>query len=197
MFERKQAAVPVIPLQRPTPRLAIVGSELLGPYEAIARELNYSPAHLLQEQLLRFLAENQIQIYDYDAVDHYLAAIAEKVGKVWVWRPLRKQDTLDWKNENGHCHWWGRAPTGETGHVTAGHGSCRANEWTYRPYHHAVPAPILWNAKKIHDEFGERVKFFVSDYAVPKPDPFIMVTAQDVDKIIFGVWDEPSFGTNN
>lgn len=178
--------------------LASAGVEPLGTYESIAEELNYKPAQLLQEQLFRFLKENDIQIYDFDAVDRYLAAIAEKEGKVWIWRPLRQQDTPNWGagecGRNNHIGWWGRAPTGHTGQVFAGHGSCRPKDWVYRAYDRAVPAHVLRHVKKIEGKFGERVKFLVSDYAVPKPDPFIAVTAPDVDLIIFDAWDEPGFG---
>jgi hypothetical protein len=76
---------------------------------------------------------------------------------------------------------------------------CPAAEdlWMYRPYHHAVPIHVLRQVNKIQDRFGDEVKFFVSDYTDPKPDPFIMVTALDVQQIIFGVWDEPNFGTDD
>ncbi len=196
MFGRKQAAataaiVPAISPQRPQPRLAVVGSEPLGVYEELARELNYKPAQLLEEQLLRFLNENQIEVYDYDEVDRYMAALAEKIGKVWIWRPLREQDKPEgWM-------WEGRR-SDEGGAVNQyrGHGGYR-NEFEYRPYPHAVPVHVLRNVKKIQDKFGAQAKFFVSDYADPKPDPFIMVTALDVKRIIFGVWDEPGFGTSN
>lgn len=73
-----------------------------------------------------------------------------------------------------------------------GHGSYK-DEWAYRPYNKAVPVKILRWVKKIQEKFGKDVLFFVSDYAVPRPDPFIMVTAPDVSRIIFGVWDEPAF----
>jgi hypothetical protein len=178
--------------------LAPTKVELLGTYESIAKELSYEPAQLLQEQIFRFLKENNIRIYDFDTVDHYLAAIAEQEGKVWIWRPLRQQDAPNWGagecGRNNHIGWWGRAPTGCTGQVFAGHGSCRPKEWVYRPYDRAVPIRVLRDVKKIEGRFGNRVKFLVSDYAVPKPDPFIAVTAPDVNPIIFDVWDEPGFG---
>lgn len=188
MFGRNKAVVTpvVLPIpSRPTARSVTAGSQSLGTYEALAKELNFLPAQLLEEQLLRFLAEKQIQIYSYAEVDAYLAAIAEKDGKFWMWRPLREKDKPNYI-------WNGRV-TEKHSDQYRGHGSYR-DEWNYRPYNKAVPIHILRRVKDIQDRFGDQVKFFVSDYAVPDPDPFIMVTALDVKNIIFGVWDEPGFG---
>ena len=59
----------------------------------------------------------------------------------------------------------------------------------------------LEKVMKIEQKFGDRVKFFVSDYIFPKPDPFIMVrpameNAGDATEyhFVFDVWDEPGFG---
>jgi hypothetical protein len=200
MFRRVVIPAPIPdPARRPVPMKVVAGTQSLGVYENLAKELDYQPAQLLEEQIRRFLVENNIQVFDYDEVDRYLAHIAEDVKKVWIWRPLRKQDNPDWGEgwfaENGHLGWSGRAPKGHgDGTVFAGHGSCRPKEHAYRPYHHAVPAHVLRKVKTIQDKFGAQVKFLVSDYAVPKPDPFIAVTAHDVPRIIFDVWDEPGFG---
>lgn len=187
--QRKVAIVPaVLPaLTRPAARPVAVGGEPLGTYEALAKELGFLPAQLLEEQLKRFLAESQIQVYSYKEVDNYLAAIAEKEGRAWIWRPLREKDKPNYQYS-------GRANKEKGIDQFRGHGSYR-DEWNYRPYDKAVPIHILRQVKKIQDKFGDQLKFFVSDYAVPNPDPFIMVTALDVDQVIFGVWDEPSFGS--
>jgi hypothetical protein len=62
-----------------------------------------------------------------------------------------------------------------------------------------VPLAELHKVKIIRDEFNAdpekpTVGFFVSDYEVSNPDPFIMVKAHGLNPIVFGVWDEPSFG---
>lgn len=183
-----EAPVAVSMPPRPIARSVTVGSQPLGTYEKLAEELGFLPAQLLEEQLHRFLAEKQIQIYPYEEVDKYLAAIAEKEGKAWIWRPLREKDKPNYVYP-------GRANQSKGVDGYRGHGSYR-DEWTYRPYDKAVPIHILRQVKTIQDKFGDQLKFFVSDYAVPNPDPFIMVTALDVKQIIFGVWDEPEFGTD-
>ncbi len=194
MFGRKVvvATASVAPaILRPTPRLAVVGNEPLGVYEQLAKELGFQPAQLLEEKLLRFLNENRIPVYNYREVDQYMASQAEKAGKVWIWRPLRERD-----KPQGWV-WSGRASNeSKTANQSRGHGSYR-DEFPYRPYARAVPIHILRQVKRIQDQFGDRALFFVSDYADPNPDPFIMVTAMDVQLIVFGVWDEPGFGTDD
>lgn len=173
---------------KPVPMPANVGTEPLGTYEALAGELGFEPAQLLEEQLRRFLNEESIPIYNYADVDAYMAALAEEQGKIWIWRPLRERDKPnDWS-------WEGRQSKRIRDYY--GHGAYQ-DRWSYRPYDRAVPIHILRQVKKIQDKFGDKVLFFVSDYAVPDPDPFIMVTAPDVQKIVFGVWDEPEFGTES
>lgn len=173
-------------LKRPSPITLRKDVTPLGAYEKLAKELEFMPAQLLEEQLLRFLAESQIPIYDCDEVDAYLTQVAKKNNKFWIWKPLREKD-----KPNGWL-WGGHNNDGAS--AMRGHGSYR-DEWEYRPYAKAVPIHILRRVKKIQDKFGDAVKFFVSDYADPRPDPFIMTTALDVKRIIFGVWDEPGFSS--
>lgn len=63
--------------------------------------------------------------------------------------------------------------------VPRGHGSYY-DAWAYRPYDRAIPIHILRHVKTIQARFSDSVPFFVSDYAVLQPDPFIMVTALDL-----------------
>src|SRR3989344_5481107 len=73
-------------------------------------------------------------------------------------------------------------------------------EWRCRPYERLVPFHALEKVAKIETKFGDRVKFFVSDYATPNVDPFIMVRPAACDScdheynLIFDAWDEPGFG---
>ena len=176
-------------------------SDFVRGYEQLAAELNFLPPQLLENQLVRFLAENHIGTYDYDEVDRYMTALAEKDGLVWIWRPLRRQDKPQ------HYQWYGQSPSSEFNtprdpgnpfyNDKHGHGSyCDEPEY-HAPTSHLIPIHILRNVKKIQDRFGTNVQFFVTDYATPKPDPFIMVTAYQVPRIIFGVWDEPGFGAES
>ena len=142
----------------------------------VTEALGYEPPALLEAKLLNYFKENGIKVYDYNSVFNYLKGKAEAQGKKFIWRPLRPQDT-----EVGYS--WGGFNE---------HGSYHKH-WDYRPYTHAVPLRVLATVEKIVERFGNKVKFFVSDYAVPRPDPFIMVTALDVSTLVFDYWDEPDF----
>jgi hypothetical protein len=171
---------------KPVPVAPQVGTVPLGTYEKLADELGFEPAQLLQEQLLRFLSEQSIPVYDYRAVDRYLTRIANAEQKIWRWRPLRERDTTSCPSWAGHA----KKDLAQREHY--GHGGYDRGRES-QTYSRAVPIHILRRVKKIQDQFGNKVGFFVSDYASPNPDPFILVTAAEVDRIIFGVWDEPGF----
>lgn len=174
------------PPKKPLATTPRVGATPLGTYEELSRELGFFPAQLLEEQINRFLADQEIPVYDYKEVDRYLTVIARQQKKFWIWRPLRERDKPQGWGWTGHHD-------EDDSEVPRGHGSYY-DMWAYRPYDKAVPIHILRHVKTIQERFGDSVLFFVSDYAVPDPDPFIMVTALDVSRIVFGVWDEPTFG---
>ena len=188
---RKEKEEKIIEASVPPRPLAIVprtSAVPLGTYESLSAELGFRPAQLLEEQLKRFLVEQKIPTYNLAEVDKYLTHIARAENKFWIWRPLREKDTPQGWGWNGRRD----VSKGDEMYKGHGHGSY-TNEWEYRPYDKAVPIHILRRVQKIQEKFGAEALFFVSDYAVPNPDPFIMVTALDVDRIVFGVWDEPTF----
>ena len=193
MFSRRSAAIeqPQPALVRPEPQTPEHAVVPIGSYEELAGELGFMPAQLLQEQLLRFLAEQNIPVFDFDRVFDFMTALTKRMAKeqneddlAWFWRPLRKAD------KTGH-RWDGG---GDRGYVTWKYGFYNDNSNNCRPYHRLVPIHILRHARTIEDRFGEQLKFFVSDIAVVDPDPFIMAWAVDMPPVVFGVWDEPGFG---
>jgi hypothetical protein len=170
---------------RPKPNFVVVQDRNIDEYGEVANALGFCPAKLLQEHLLQFMSTVGIQIFNYDEVSNYLKKKAQEIDMYWIWRPLREKDKPDgWR-------WFGI--TDENRESALGHGGYN-DDWEHRRYDKPVPLSILRDVKKIDDKFGDQVGFFVSDYAVPNPDPFIMVTALDVARIVFGVWDEPDFG---
>lgn len=154
-------------------------------YVEIATAIGFVPEELVRAQLLTFFNENDIKIYDYAEVDAYLRKkrLQDKKNR-WVWRPLRQADTP-------REHW--HSPPDELGDGSYYQNSCP-------PYSKLVPQPTLEKVAKIEKQFGNKVQFFVSDYAVPKPDPFIGVRVKgSIDSVetamlVFDVWDEPGFG---
>lgn len=196
MFGRaKQEASPVPSslaiLERPIP--VPVTSDLpdeneLKAYARTAEAIGFAPASLLEARLLTFFREQGMKRFEYAAVARYLTSQAKKGDQVWFWRPLREKDhPKDWQ--------WGSVRT----------GGVYWNDWynarydACRPYHRAIPLRVLARVEQIAQAFPS-VLFFVTDMADKeqlnlsvRPDPFICVTARDVSRIIFDVWDEPGF----
>lgn len=170
--------------------------EVQKSYEELAAELGFMPEELVRAQLLAFLRQNGIGVYDYAEVDAYLKDKKEKAKKeFWLWRPLRDTDVIARFR-------WG---TNSCGHAVE-NGYYTSKDFACRPYDRLVPRHALEKVIKIQKEFGDRVAFFVSDYADPKPDPFLGVRARSpgdsqeivnnpsVEMLVFDVWDEPGFG---
>jgi hypothetical protein len=168
---------PALPV-RPLPVEIRAETYALGEYEALCVELGVHPAKLLETKLLQFMAKAGMQTYPLDQVGTYLSKLAPR-GEVWYWAALRTQD-------------------GMFANRPEGYGPDKSGDRVKWVYGHPVPLAELRKVKTINDEFnsGERpqVGFFVSDYAVPNPDPFIMVVGRGFSPIVFGVWDEPGFG---
>jgi len=149
-------------------------------FEKLYSSINYKVPGLTNSSRLRnFLIEQQIPIYNEKEVHDYMAKLARKKRKIYVWKPLRdidKENRFQWGEvfEHGQYKWF--------------------DDKQYGVYPHPVPIHILNDVKIIHDKFGNEAKFFVTDYAVKMPDPFILVTLDGIDRIIFGAWDEPGFG---
>ena len=167
-------AEPIV-IERPKPRLVVNNKSLGSEYEQLEKAIGLNSAAIVEAKILKTIVANKIPTYDLASVNEYLIDIAVSKGKIWIWRPLRKRD------KPGDWHW---------GNLNS-HGSYM-DTWKFRPYDKAVPLRILRHVKIIQDAVPEAL-FFVSDYAVSNPDPFIMVTALDVSKIVFGFWDEPGF----
>lgn len=160
-------------------------------YEEVAQSIGFMPAELVCAKLLAFFEEKSIELFDYDQVVTWLSMKKKQVRQEsWCWRPLLGSDIA-----TGY-QWGDRA---EFGNLKDGYYHSR--NWECRPYEQLVPIPVLENVAMIKERFGDHVKFFVSDYATPRPDPFIMVRPamcnSGLDKdyhFIFAHWDEPGFG---
>jgi hypothetical protein len=165
-------------IERPKPKLVIVKKNSIREYEEIAKTLDFEPKQLLQEQILRFLSEHNIAIFDYEEVYEYLKAQCKKDQR-WIWVALRKRDkeiNLIINGGSGHGHY---------SHEYSSHG----------PYNKLVPLRILKDVKKIEERFEGSVGFYVSDFEnIHIDDPFIMLKNVGMRTIIFGMWDEPDFG---
>ena len=169
----------------------------LAEYEEIASVLGFEPPEIAQRkvevarrEVIEFILDKGFPIYSNKAVHDYMAKLAEKDDKVFVWARLRGETEdergirfrmerlemdIDWRRGLSNT-----VRTRQHGQLTNG-------------YHRPVPIEMLKRAAAIKKQFND-AEFYVSDYAVVVPDPFIMVKRGRCEHIVFGVWDEPGFG---
>lgn len=187
----RMAEVP-FPAARVPERL--VQPEKQRSYEEVAKSLGFTPTELIRAQLIEFFEHEGIKLYDYGQVSAWLSKKKEQAKAMnWCWRPLRGNDVITeyewgiiWRSFGGaDCF---------DGFYSSKQSGCR-------PYERLVPLHALEKVAKIQAKFGESVKFFVSDYASPAADPFIMVRPATPHtgelseyNLVFDVWDEPGFG---
>lgn len=196
MFWNKQRIVePAPPIVAPPPPLVVpVGHEVMEiplednerlAYERTCNAIGFEPASLLHARLLSFFKAKGIRVFDYKEVVSYMDAKAKAQEKIWHWRPLREADVIT-------SFTWG----GNRGNFGAKNNYYCATLWECRPYHRPVPLRVLVTVEQIYKQFGDKVKFFVTDYTAPKPDPFIAAVASDMPRVIFDFWDEPNFAAS-
>lgn len=183
--------IAAIPFPMARVPLRLVEPQKQRSYEEVAQQLGFFPVELTRAQLLGFFEAEGIKLYDYVQVSAWLTGKKEQAKAThWCWRALREKDVLEDYNWG-----WNREK------FAWGDGFYSSKEQSCRPYERLVPMHALEKVAKIETKFEDRVKFFVSDYASPKPDPFIMVRPTAIDsstndeyKLIFDVWNEPGFG---
>ena len=174
-------------LEKPKPmRIDLMPLSDLSEYEAVAKELGFDPPQLVQRKLeiarrevIEFLLDHGMPIYNNKSVHDYMSKLAEKEGKFFAWVRLGEQhEDAIWTGVRG----------------TPLISVARHGEFASGTYQHPVPLEMLKRAAEIKKRFGDEVEFFISDYAVVDPDPFIMVKRGGCSGIVFGVWNEPGFG---
>ncbi len=179
---------PEVTIPRPRGRLPTVAALAPQTYAALARKLNFAPAALTRNEVLAFFRANDIKVFDYQKVGAYMQQAVDRSDDAdcWIWRPLRAEDAFS-------------SEDGVSLETEAGDTIYDSRDDICAPYDKLIPARVLGNTAKIADKFGARVKFFVTDYADHKPDPFIAIWIGDHNLpaeqgfIIFDVWDEPGF----
>lgn len=192
--EKAKVLGAVIPFPTARVPLRLVEPTKQRSYEEVAQSLGFAPTELTRAQLLAFFDEEGIELYDYDQVSAWMTEKRKQAeAAYWYWRALREKDIITGYN-------WGYSR--EKGRWDDGFYCSKNDEgWKCRPYERLVPLHALEKVAKIEAKFGDRVKFFVSDYTDPNADPFIMVrpamsssgTSAEYN-LVFDVWDEPGFG---
>lgn len=182
-------ADPVVPEAEDV--LAAMDANEFAAYRRTANAVGFEPTALVEAEVLAFMAEQKIRRYPLEKVAKYLRFRAKKDGgpyTVWGWKALRSVDAVE-SVKGSEQAWFDRGnvyipPTILT------HGGAIAGQ-----YEHAIPLRVLGRVEQFVQQFGDKVKFLVSDYAVQRPDPFIaVVPSRGVhEPIVFDVWDEPDF----
>ena len=188
MFGRQRQGAQTVSLAAPVSHevstIPLEDNERLA-YERTCQAIGFEPAKLLYARLLAFFKTKGIRTFNYAEVAAYMKTKAEKEGKIWYWRPLRATDVT-----NG---WWF---SGFNMNSNPKHDYYASHRQECRPYDKEVPLRVLGTVEQIHQEFGDKVKFFVTDYSVPRPDPFIAIIVQDMPSLVFDYWDEPDFAVS-
>lgn len=140
-------------------------------YEQLAKKLGVCVAGQaagtsvkINNDFMQFLSDHGLVLYDRVSVSKFLK---QKAGKRnVVWRPLREADKAKSKSR------WEDRPVSQ--------------------YKKAVPYPVLLLVQDILEKFP-MAKFYVSDYQVVRPDPFLEVRLNG-KRYVVEHWDEPEFG---
>lgn len=191
----KETAAPA--MERPVAELRGISYEQfqkMRDYTSIAKSVGFRPAELILVELYDFLEKQSIKIFSYGAVYRWLNSKRPAGIDHWCWRPLREKDVIK-------EYLWG-FEAGSNGQTISSSGYYNYKRWDCRPYSRLVPQHALEKMEKIALQFGDEVKFFVSDFAVPDLDPFIMARPAACDDaagplnntVVFDMWDEPGFG---
>ena len=148
-------------------------------YLKLAKTISLKSPAVDSALMAEILADHGFLVYDYDKVDSYLyhAALKQGTNVRWVWKPMRDVDA---KNSGGASWqtWDGMGRISGT------------------VYSKAIPERVLEKVACLLDEMKDAV-FFVSDYEVVHPDPFLAVSTpkmlEDHKIFIVDQWDEPGF----
>lgn len=166
--------------------------EFLAEYKALVAELGVNDSAVRNAEFRQFLSDECISVYDYGRVSEFLDKKLKAERKAsdeetlqWVWKPIIKprRPTEDEAERLLSASWFSRI------FVAGSMGDGLSSLIYERPIPHAV----LLTVKKIRDKFGDKVQFYASDYELPRPDPFLMVTGPGLDRYVIERWDEPTF----
>ena len=200
MAVREQKAVEVAAAvavsEPPTPQpVAISDGNIFDmvEYKALVAELGVDDSAIRNQEFRQFLADEGIQVYDYEKVVAFLDAKVRGEAKklrieylIWMWKPVNSKYPVV-----------GRYPqhtdSSISGWIVVNGNLAGSSLPSTYIYSRPIPHPVLLTMKKIKDKFGDQVAFYVSDYEVRTPDPFLMVTGPGLDFYCVERWDEPNF----
>jgi len=177
--------------EMPEPEPVVVDADLVDrEYRRLARKLRVATSSSLDAKLCRLLQREEILVYPLDKVQTFLRHKARHRNVVW--KALRKVDLkrVAFRVDGS----WHAEPELQLDSDQRQKGA----DFRTSIYRHAVPIQALKVVEKVEKAMGllgrRDVAFFVSDYEVPKPDPFLMIAGCGLERhyVVFH-WDEPGF----
>jgi len=149
-------------------------------YARLAKKVGFKPepSWIRNQEFEIFLFERQMMTYDVQQVHVYLTQLAANEERTWQWVPLREKDTAT------QCQYqlvrFEHAIGADVGDISR------------MTYQHIIPLAVLQTVETILTEFPD-IHFFVSDYQVPRPDPFLAAAFPHCLFHIVEMWHEPGF----
>lgn len=149
-------------------------------YMKTAKAINLKSPAIDEAKLAQIIVGHGFSIYEYAKVDNYLyhEALKQGTNMRWVWKPMRDSDS--------------KASASEAWQTFDGMGRISAGS----VYAKAIPERVLERAECLLAELPDAI-FFVSDYEVQRPDPFLAVSTPRMLQahriFIVDQWDEPGF----
>lgn len=161
------------------------GEEILvKTYAQMALAVNFRPAELIQAELRVTLKEQGVEIYNLQSVldflDHRYGAGGSRRDNLpgWSWHPLTEADAAAGIHVRSRRYIGGPSSSGLVNHRVS--------------YQKLVPFEVLQLVKTLKAKIPELL-FYVSEVGVPNPNPFLLVNAKGMEKMVIAHWDEPGY----
>lgn len=193
---------PVVMPEAPEKVAIQISDEVTPEYIALAERIGYSTPEVAKQRLLAFLLAEGYSTYNYERVKVYMNGLVRKISDdrradmelampgmgyiastvEWYWRPLRQRDALASVYGGG----------GNLQNSLAQAQSQGASE-RHTPYDKPIPMPVLLTVAAIAEKLPD-ARFYVTDYAERKPDPFLGIMLPGMaEVIVLERWQEPAF----
>lgn len=184
-------------LQRnPVPKPMVPVLPNLTEYKKEAELIGLTVPNLAKWEFIGELLEAGCEFYDQDKVARFLVMEAEKLGKSWVWKPLRLIDAgkIVEREHSPTFSLFSNRPLKYSG--PEGCRECRSRTGhglhTESVYDRAVPIEAIRLVREMEMKLPG-TRFYVSDYDDIRPDPFLLAYRTHEASAVIYHWDEPGY----
>lgn len=189
----EEPPLPPMPVSEVLGTLAIPEDGPDDEYLKLAAEVDFSYPEMDTMLLRRKLTALEIPVYDMKKVVAFMDGIVNQANRgrgplqsylCWYWRPLAR------KGKGIQSQLMNRPVIASSAAIDPAFWSPGYN--IHDGYAKPIPLEVLKVAKEVKDSIQDAV-FWVSDYAVRHPDPFLAVSMRESEKFVIAHWDEPGF----